>query len=111
MRRKTSRIHSLLSRVDFVAVQETHSTEGRADAEETMLPPGTRAFWAHGDRRTAGIALLVKEDFLGRFAALPPRWEILDPGRAGRLSLCSQEGRLDTVVVYYHASDPYSGRH
>ena len=63
----------LLKQHDFLQIQETHSTEGRAQAERAALPQGVNSFWSYGDRRTAGISLWVQESWMKQFATY--RWE------------------------------------
>jgi hypothetical protein len=103
---KQERRHQFVLRLckghDFVGLQETHSTKGRASA---FVPEqGTTVSWSHDGRVTAGIGLLVKTSFLGKFAC--HEWEEIEQGRVGRLKLRGALGSLDLWVVYSSATDP-----
>ena len=94
-------VRGLCQQHDFVGLQETHSTAGRAGASEPF--PGIRQFWSHGIRRTQGIALFVKESFLAEFTNI--WWEEVEVGQVGALRLQGPRGALDIVVVYLSATD------
>ena len=94
---------------DFIALQETHSTEGYAKAID--LPTDIRRFWSHATTRQAGIALWLKASFLAQFnPADDSSWEQIEPGRAAVLRLRGPRGGLDVFVLYHHTGDDLSAR-
>ena len=96
---KQSYAWGLLEQNDFLGVLETHGVKGKTIAGR--LPPNCRPFWAHGTNQQAGVGLLVQESFLANFNPVDERsWQILVPGRVGRLRLAGDRGGLDLYVVY-----------
>ncbi len=84
---------------NFCALQETHGAVGRSDV--LPLPAGVRSFWSHDTTRTAGVGLLVKDDFLSSFNPVKAHdWEDVEDGRAAVLRLRGPRGCLDVFVLY-----------
>ena len=94
-------VRNLCNAYDFVCLQETHGTQGRSDACEPIH--GITRFWSHGDRRTRGIALFVRDSFLSIFNHYS--WEEIEESRVGVLRFDGQKGSLDIWVVYLSATD------
>ena len=96
---KQRQVRKLLQNHDFLAVQETHSTEGGVLAFE--CPAGTAARWSHGTTQRAGIGLLLQDSFLSNFNVLQEGdWEDIEAGRAAVLHLRGPQGSLDIWVLY-----------
>jgi hypothetical protein len=103
---KQDHVRRLISRYDFIMLQETHSTRG---ACLTWTPPaGTRFFPSHGTASMAGVGILVTHRFLSKFDAIPDspgelraHWQEIQPGRVARLALTGPGGTLHLVVCYF----------
>jgi hypothetical protein len=96
---KLSVVNQLLLQNNFVAIQETHGTEGAARL--VRLPASTVAFWSHDSQRSAGVGLVVQKQFLQQFHAISQdSWIQVEPGRAAILRLKGPQGSLDIGVVY-----------
>ena len=96
---KQRQVRKLLQNHDFLAVQETHSTEGGVLAFE--CPAGTAARWSHGTTQRAGIGLLLQDSFLSNFNVLQEGdWEEIEAGRAAVLHLRGPQGSHDIWVLY-----------
>ena len=91
---------SLLAKVDFMGLAETHSTIGHAAA--ASLPNHSRFFWSHGPTRwQAGVGLAIKNSFLQKFNTVDDSaWQEIAPGRAAKLLLRGPAGALDLYVCY-----------
>ena len=98
--RKQQHMWSLLNRVDFAGMAETHGTDGHATA--CTLPDSSDFFWSHGETRfNAGVGLAVKKSFLQHFnPPSPTDWCEMEPGRLAKLPLRGPNGSLDLVVAY-----------
>ena len=107
---KTNRILHLLGTHDVLALQETHSTEGKA--RSWTGDRGTTSFWSHNPTtRTAGVALLVRTSFLQQFLPLTEgSWQEILPGRAAVLRLDGPQGSLDLFTVYMHTGRQTAAR-
>ena len=94
---------SLLATHDFVALQGTHSTEGRS--RMLRLPHRCVPFYSHYDStRTAGVCIWVKQPLLRQFNPTTiDSWIEVAPGRAAILRLDGPKGSLDICVVYLHS--------
>ena len=62
-------LRHMLDNHDFRGLQETHSTAGRARALDQELGEGFASFWSHLTKRSAGIGLIVKQEFLNQFTS------------------------------------------
>ena len=105
----------MLRHTDFVALQETYSTQAMESGFRPTL--GSRVWWAHDTVRCAdrdpntrlektkgGIALVAKYHFfLRRFKT--HAWNIIIPGTAAILQLMGEEGSLDIWCIYLYAND------
>ena len=100
--RKTNNILHLLGTHDVLALQETHSTEGKS--RTWTGDRGTTSFWSHNSTaRTAGVALLVRTSFLQQFLPITEHsWQEILPGRAAVLRLDGPQGSLDLYTIYMH---------
>ena len=83
---------SLLATHDFVALQETHSTEGRS--RMLRLPHQCAPFYSHHDStHTAGVCVWVKRALLRQFNPTTiDSWIEVAPGRAAILRLDGPRG-------------------
>ena len=88
---------------DFVGIQESHSTPGRAKAFDNEFSFKFTSFWSHLSKGTAGIGIIVSNSFLGKFQS-EPVWDQVIPGRIAILRLRGSVGSLDLAVCYLDAS-------
>ena len=94
----------LLGACDFVAVQETHSTQGSSALTLEHSRTQRMRYWNHGTSSAGGTALFVRKQFLDkRFSLDECRWSIVEPSRLARLSCRGGSGALDVWVVYASA--------
>ena len=95
--RKTVR---LANSHDFVGLEETHSSKGRADM--LKLPANLTALWSDGSSRQAGIGIMLNRSFLENFNEIDPNlhWIEIEKGRAAMLKLAGKQGTLHIIVVY-----------
>ena len=107
---RSSHALSLLSQHDFLALQETHSDEGRARI--WTHPVDVTAFWSHAENQhTAGVGLLVKSSFLQQFSpTTDASWKTIAHGRAAALRLDGPLGSLDIYTVYLHSGQQRQAR-
>ena len=93
-------LRSLLVRGDAVLISEAHGCAGQHKAYEA--PRGCSSWWSAGPSAAhAGIGIVVKNSFLEHFEEIS--WQVLWPGRAGRLRLRGREGALDLIACYFHS--------
>lgn len=104
--RKVACANALMRNRDFLLFSETHAAEG--DRAAFRSARGTCSFWSVGSSRATGVGLLVPEAFLAQFSGV--RWEEILPGRAARLSLVGEEGRLDLYMLYFAGGDEAAQR-
>ena len=62
---KQSYFWRLMDKRDFGGITETHRTTGKILTARAHT--GYRSFWSHGSNAQAGVALVVKDEFLKRF--------------------------------------------
>ena len=97
--RKGHYLNTLITSHDFGMIYETHGTAGKAEAY--TVPTGCTAFWSHLTAGRAGVGILVRDDFLTRFAPIKADdWEEFEAGRLARLQLRGPDGNLDLWAVY-----------
>ena len=110
-RPKMRKTIQVVSKHDFLVVQEAHCLEGRADA--LQLPAEFTAFWSDCTAKAAGIGILLKRDFLSRFNAVVKSrgWIEIIPGYVAILKLHGPEGNLDIFCCYYPTGDSASPAH
>ncbi len=107
---KWAKVMNLLRHRDFLIVTETHSTVGKALAEEDRLRrAGFQAFWSHGGHRRAGVGIIIRSTFLDRFQSYEPRWLEGVIGEAATLQLHGLEGNLDIHAVYFPTGNQGAG--
>ena len=100
--KKWKLVYSILQSRDFLLLSETHGTPGRVRAVVDRLSQiGFRAFWSHATSHRAGVAVLIRHDFLKKFSASPPQWSELVPGELACLHLRGQDGNLDLYSAYF----------
>lgn len=92
---------------DFIGLQETHSTAGRAAAFSTEFMNKYTSFWSHLSKRQGGVGIIVKNTFLVNFSGTPIWLEIV-PGRIAMLTLSGPSGSLNLVVCYLDATSSSS---
>ena len=56
---KRRHVSKLAQNHDFVAIQETHSTDGKTKAFQNLVRMSS--FWSHGSTHQAGVGLLAKQ--------------------------------------------------
>ena len=54
--------------------------------------------------RDAWVGIVIKHAFLEKFDK-QPKWSVIWPGRAAKLSLQGLEGALDLMVAYFHTGN------
>jgi len=89
-------ISMLCKHHDFVAIQETHGTPGKAIGLSPIRD--CTVFWSHYSRRQAGIALIVHNSFLSRFTH--HTWIEIEQGYTSVLRLSGPLGSLDLFAVH-----------
>ena len=105
-RPKMRKTIQVVSKHDFLVVQEAHCLEGRADA--LQLPAEFTAFWSDCTAKAAGIGILLKRDFLSRFNAVVKSrdWIEIIPGYVAILKLHGPECNLDIFDVIIPLATP-----
>ena len=99
--KKLKKILSLLRNADFLMINETHSTQGKAAAMDTILTKyGLTARWSHGGSRRGGVAVIIKNTFLEKFRSNEPQWFDIEAGTAAIMRLQGKEGNLDIAPIY-----------
>ena len=100
--RKRRYLSHIMQQHDFVAVQETHGTDGHAAAMQ--LPDGCTPCWSHGSRQQGGVALLIKDSFLRHFQKVHQTdWVEAVPGRLGILHLRGPQGGMAIATAYFQS--------
>ena len=109
---KLNKVVDLLKVQDFVLVSETHSTEGKIQAEQYRFEQlGFTCYWSHGGHRRAGVGIIIRNSFLREFDATPPQWIDISPGEAGVLRLSGPKGQLDLFTLYFPTGNQGRGNH
>ena len=72
------------------------------EIEAMPLPPGVQLWSSPGSTRRAGVAILIKTDFLSNFEPTTAEsWVEIQQGRAAMLKLRGAKGALDIVGAYF----------
>ena len=109
--KKRNRARALITKNDFVCLQETHAQEGRTLAFN--LPNDTCAVWANGTPRQGGVGIVLKHSFLKMFDTVDPDrdFEVIEGGRVAVLHLVGPYGNLDIACIYLDATSSLERRH
>ena len=93
------RAHAL----DYIVVTETHSIPSRCDWYEQHLNlHGLQVFWSHKSTRSAGVAIIIKDDFLKHFVTRT--WHHVEEGHVIVVRMTDNLGRgLDIFGCYFPA--------
>ena len=96
---KSKKVHQFMATHDIGCCTETHGTPDRDKLWKN--PPGCQTWWAPGPSTgTAGVGIMVRDDFLAQFE-MKAQFEIIFPGRAAVLHLVGKAGSLDIYSVYF----------
>ena len=109
MEDRWKRVLGWLKGHDVVILPEAHTDVGRVDSWTKRCGAVARAFEAvEGEvgysRSTAGMVVLARNDFLKGFDVV--KWEVLDPGYMGLLTLEGSKGILQIAGVYGRRDSP-----
>jgi len=102
---KMSRCRKLIHKHDFTIIQEAHSLVGRADA--LKLSGEFTALWSDCSASTAGIGIILNNNFLKQFDAITREnnWIEIIKGYVAILKLKGPEGNLDIFCCYFPTGD------